>query len=185
MGRAVAAEILDPYAEALMSLAQSKDLVDRFGEEISDILKTLEDSADLQQVLVSPVYSSQHKKLLLSQIFGNSVHPLLSNFLLLLVDRKRIEFLAGIGHSYKVLFRALKKIELAEVTAAVELSSDQQRSVKDQVKAMTGAESVELSITLDPTIIGGIIIKVGSQVLDASIRGQLRRIGVSLNRASV
>lgn len=183
MGRAVKAEILEPYAEALMALAQAQNLTDRFGEEVADLLKLLEESPELRQFFSSPVYSTQQKKALVRQAFGGKVHDLMLNFLLLLVDRQRIAFLDGIGAHYQTLWRALKKIELAEVTAAVELSSEQEQAVKDRVKAMTGANSVELKVILDPAIIGGVIIKVGSQVLDASIRGQLRRIGVSLNRA--
>jgi F-type H+-transporting ATPase subunit delta len=184
MGRAVTADILEPYAEALMALAQDQNLVDRFGEEIADLLKLLEESSDLRYFFASPVYSTQRKKDLVRQAFEGKVHPLMFNFLLLLADRQRIAFLDGIGQHYQALLRSLKKIVLAEVIAAVELSPEQQESVKTKVKAMTGAEAVELSIVLDPEIIGGVIIKVGSQVLDASVRGQLRRIGVSLGRAT-
>lgn len=184
MARAVTAEILEPYAEALMSLAQAQNLTDRFGEEVAYLLKLLEESSDLRQFLASPVHSSQQKKAVVRQAFDGKVHPLMLNFLLLLVDRQRIAFLDGIGAHYQSLLRAFKKIELAEVTAAVALSSDQEQAITDKVKAMTGANAVELEVTLDPAIIGGVIIKVGSQVLDASIRGQLRRIGVSLSRAA-
>ncbi|MGA1262299.1 MAG: ATP synthase F1 subunit delta [Prochlorothrix sp.] len=184
MPRAVTAEILEPYAEALMALAQAQNLTDRFGEEIADLLKLLEESPELRQFFASPVYSTQRKKAVVRQAFEGKLHPLMLNFLLLLVDRQRIAFVDGIGAHYQSLLRALKKIELAEVTAAVELSSEQEQAVKEKVKAMTGASSVELKVILDPAIIGGVIIKVGSQVLDASIRGQLRRIGVSLGRAA-
>jgi F-type H+-transporting ATPase subunit delta len=66
------------------------------------------------------------------------------------------------------------------VVAAVELSEDQQHAIRDRVQAMTQANSVELSVQVDPSLLGGLIIKVGSQVIDASLRGQLRRIGMQL-----
>jgi F-type H+-transporting ATPase subunit delta len=69
---------------------------------------------------------------------------------------------------------------LAQVTSVTELSNEQRDRVKEKVKAMTNANDVELETTLDPDLIGGVVIKVGSQVLDASLRGQLRRIGLSL-----
>ena len=66
------------------------------------------------------------------------------------------------------------------MVAAVELSEDQQHAIRDRVQAMTQANSVELSVQVDPSLLGGLIIKVGSQVIDASLRGQLRRIGMQL-----
>jgi F-type H+-transporting ATPase subunit delta len=99
----------------------------------------------------------------------------------LLVDRRRILFLAGICQQYLAMLRKLNQTVLAEVTSAVELNEDQQQAVKDRVKAMTNANQVELEVKLDNQLIGGVIIKVGSQVIDASLRGQLRRIGMSLS----
>ena len=68
--------------------------------------------------------------------------------------------------------------------SAVEVTEAQQQAVREKVQAMTSARSVELSTKLDPDLIGGVIIKVGSQVVDASLRGQLRRIGIRLSSAA-
>jgi F-type H+-transporting ATPase subunit delta len=78
----------------------------------------------------------------------------------------------------------LKQTVVAEVISAVELTDAQRQSVSEKVKAMTSANQVELDTKIDPDLIGGVIIKVGSQVIDASLRGQLRRIGISLSRAT-
>ncbi len=67
------------------------------------------------------------------------------------------------------------------MTSAVPLSESQQETIKEKVIAMTGAHQVELSAKIDSDIIGGVIIKVGSQVIDASLRGQLRRLSLRLN----
>ena len=71
-------------------------------------------------------------------------------------------------------------VALAEITSALKLSRSQEDSLRDRVKAMTKSKSVQLDITINPDLIGGVIIKVGSQVVDASIRGQLRRLKTSL-----
>jgi F-type H+-transporting ATPase subunit delta len=97
-----------------------------------------------------------------------------------LIDRKRISFLGGVCEQYQVLLRKLKGNVLAEVTSAIELTDDQRQGIVDRVKAMVGANNVEISAQIDPAIIGGVIIKVGSQVIDSSLRSQLRRIGLSL-----
>jgi F-type H+-transporting ATPase subunit delta len=105
------------------------------------------------------------------------------NFLLILVDRRRILFLEGICQKFQDILRKLNQTELAEVTSAVALSESQQQTIREKVMAMTSAREVELNNKIDPELIGGVIIKVGSQVIDASLRGQLRRIGIQLSSA--
>ncbi len=183
-GSLLSAQVLEPYAQALMSVAQSNNLVDRFGEDIASLLNLLQNSNELQQFLQSPVVQADAKKAVLRQIGGDQIHPFLMNFLMILVDRRRILFLEGILKQFQTLLRKLKQTVLAEVTSAIELTDAQRQSVAEKVKAMTGASEVELETKLDPDLIGGVIIKVGSQLIDASLRGQLRRIGLSLSRTS-
>jgi F-type H+-transporting ATPase subunit delta len=183
-GSLVSAEVLEPYAEALMSIAQSTDLIDRFGEDVSSLLNLLENSEDLQLFLGSPVVKEEDKKAVLRRISGDQLHPYIMNFLMLLVDRRRIRFLQGILKQFQTQLRELKQTVVAEVISAVELTDAQRQSVSEKVKAMTSANQVELDTKIDPDLIGGVIIKVGSQVIDASLRGQLRRIGISLSRAT-
>jgi len=183
-GSLVSAEVLEPYAEALMSLAQSQDLTDRIGEDMRSLLNVLESSEELQQFLASPIVSAVNKKTVLQQIVGDQLHPYTLNILMLLVDRRRILFLEGICKQYQVLLRKLKQTVLAEVSSAVQLTEAQQQTVSEKVKAMTNAQQVELNIKIEPELIGGVIIKVGSQVIDASLRGQLRRIGLRLSSAT-
>ena len=111
-------------------------------------------------------------------------NPYLVNFMMLLVDKGRIIFLSEVCEQYLAALRELKGIVLAEVTSVKELNEEQQRSVAEKAKQLTGANDVELKLTIDPNIIGGVIIKVGSQVFDASLRGQLRRISMRLNSAT-
>lgn len=96
------------------------------------------------------------------------------------MDRKRIAFLGEIISQFQALLRVIDGVALAEITSALKLSRSQEDSLRDRVKAMTKSKSVQLDITINPDLIGGVIIKVGSQVVDASIRGQLRRLKSSL-----
>lgn len=179
----VSSKIVEPYAEALMSIAQAKNLTEQFAEDIRALLDLLANSRDLRDFIVNPILSSENKKAVLRKISDQGLNSYLVNFLMLLVDRRRIMFFEGIGQKYLELLRKLKNIVLAEVTAATELSEAQQESISAKVKQMTGAQEVELSINVNPDLIGGVIVKVGSQVLDASLRGQLRRLSLSLGSA--
>ncbi|MGF1522922.1 MAG: ATP synthase F1 subunit delta [Leptolyngbyaceae cyanobacterium] len=176
--------IADPYAQALMSLAKEQQLVDRFGEDAQAILEALSSSEDFQQFLANPLIDGEAKKGVLQQVAGNDVHPTFINFLKLLVDKGRILFLEAVLKQYQMLLRQLRKTVLAEVTAAVELSDEQKNRIRDRVKAMTDAEQVDLEVDLDPDLLGGVIIRVGSQIVDASLRGQLRRLGMKLNAST-
>jgi F-type H+-transporting ATPase subunit delta len=176
----VNAEIVQPYASALMSVAQSNNLAEEFGQDIRNLLSLLDSSAELRQVLGNPLIKADVKKRVLEQVAGE-INPFVQNFLRLLVDKGRIFFLEGIGQEYLAKLRELNQTVLAEVTSAVPLSEAQEQTVKEKVQAMTGATQVELQSKLDSALIGGVIIKVGSQVIDASLRGQLRRLGIRLS----
>lgn len=178
------AELLRPYAQALMSIAQSNNLADQFGEEIDSLLVVLDESADLRNFLANPIIDADAKKNVLRQVVGDQVHPYLRSFLLLLIERRRIVFLEGICKQYQVLLRELNQTVLAEVSSTTPLNDTQQQAIRDKVIAMTGARNVELKTSIDLDLIGGVVIKVGSQIVDASLRGQLRRISLRLNSAS-
>ncbi len=184
-GSLLSAGVVEPYAEALMSLAQENELTERLGEDVAGLLTILQESPDLQVLLSSPVVKAEDKKAVLQQIStsleGDQLHPYMLSFLNVLVDRRRILFLEAIFQQYQALLRKLKQTVLAEVTSAVSLTDAQHHSVQDKVKEITGANQVELDTKIDPDLIGGVIIKVGSQVIDSSLRGQLRRIGLRLN----
>lgn len=183
-GSLLSAEVLEPYAEALMSIAQSDNLVERLSEDVTALLNLLKESPELDQFLSNPIIKGEDKKAVLDRIGGEQFHPYMMNFLKILVDRRRIIFLEGICQHYQALLRKLNQTVLAEVTSAVELSEAQQQSVREKAMALTNAHQIELDTKIDPDLIGGVIIKVGSQVVDASIRGQLRRIGLRLSSAT-
>ncbi|MBD2100611.1 ATP synthase F1 subunit delta [Leptolyngbya sp. FACHB-261] len=184
-GGSVVEAIAQPYAEALMSLAQGQNLVERFGSDVQGLLDLLTQSEDLREFLANPLTKGEDKKAVLRSLLTEQVHPYTLSFLLLLVDRRRILFLEQIGKHFQALLRKLNQVALAEVTTAVELNEAQQGTIREKALQMTGARDVELNIAVDPDLIGGVIIRVGSQVVDASIQGQLRRIATRLSSSTV
>lgn len=176
----IAGEIVEPYAAALMSLAKSKDLAERFGEEIRSLLNIMDESPELKQFMGNPIIKPEDKKAVLQRMMGDEADPYMRNFLKLLVDRGRIIFLEEIGKKYLALLRELNQTVLAEVTSAVELNEDQKNTVRERVKSMTDARDVDIETKIDPSLLGGVVIKIGSQIVDSSLQGQLRRIGISL-----
>ena len=180
MQSAITAEVVEPYAEALMSLARSHDLADAIGDNIRSLKSLFQESAELKTFLASPLVKAEDKKEVIKRIAGDQINSFLLNFLLLLVDRQRINLVEGIFARYLEILRQLNNTVLAEVTSAVKLYEGEAGSLAEKIKHLTGATGVEIETTIDPSIIGGVIIKVGSQVYDASLRGQLRRISLSM-----
>ena len=180
-GTLVSSEIGEPYAQALMSLAQQNDLAEQFGETFRDLESLLSESQEFKDFVLNPVIKNEDKKSVLKQVMGDA-NPYLLNFIMLLVDKRRIIFLESIVEQYLSLLRQLNQTVLAEVTSARELNDEQKGRIVEKVKGIVEARDVELKTSVDPNLIGGVIIKVGSKVIDASLRGQLRRISVSLNQ---
>jgi F-type H+-transporting ATPase subunit delta len=131
--------------------------------------------------LSNPFVKPENKKNVLKQLLGEGVNLCLRNFLLLLVDRRRIAFLEPILQQYLVLLRQLNQTVLAEITSAVPLTQTQLQAITEKVITLTKARQVELATKIDSDLIGGVIIKVGSQVIDASLRGQIRRLSLRLS----
>ncbi len=177
-------EVTLPYAKALMDIAKENGVVDQVGNEVAGLLAVLNDSAELTQFLGNPLIEPEAKKGALRQIAEGKVNPAVLSVLLLLVDRNRIMYLDGVLEQYQVLLRELKQTVLADVVSAVALSEEQTATIRERVAALSGAQNVELSVQIDPDLLGGLIVKVGSQVIDASLRGQLRRIGMQLASAA-
>ncbi|MFS8775822.1 ATP synthase F1 subunit delta [Synechococcus sp. W65.1] len=181
LNRKMALRVVDPYAEALVSLASGQGLLDTFTADVRFIAAVLQATPELGQFLASPLVKTEAKKNLLQQVFADQIHPLLLNALQLLTDRRRIMFLGALCQRFLELQRKLQNIVLAEVAAAVPLTEAQQQSIRERVKDFTQASSVELQISQDPTVLGGVILKIGSQVIDLSLRGQLRRLALQLS----
>ncbi len=180
MSSTVNSRILEPYAGALMNVAQNHDLVDRFSGDVRFLLELLQSSRELEEFLDHPFHDPAAKKAVLGQLVSQQVHPLMANFLMLLVDRRRINLLEGVCREFQAMVRRLKQTVLAEIVSAVSLTATQEQEVRDRILALTKAREVELQSILDPAILGGVIIKIGSQVVDASLRSQLRRLSIQM-----
>ncbi len=179
--KAVNEKVVEPYAQALMSVARAHNLTEQFGEDARALITLLRESEQFRNFLANPFIQPEDKKAVLGRVVGEGVSSYMRNFLMLLVDRRRIVLLEGVCQQYLALLRQLNQTVLGEVTSAVELTEAQQQAVREKVISMTNARQVELDTKIDRDLIGGVIIKVGSQVIDASIRGQLRRLSLRLS----
>ncbi len=180
----VVGEVAEPYARALLSVAQSNNSLDELNGLAGDLLNLMSESDDLSSFLASPVAEDEAKKGVLKRVLGDEADPAFKNFVLLLVDRGRVSLTAPILRQFQAMVREVKQTVLAEVTSAVELTDEQKETIRQKVLGMTGAQAADIETSIDPDLLGGVIIRVGSQVVDASLRGQLRRIGMQLGSSA-
>ena len=176
--------IATPYAEALLQVAESRKETDTVADQVRDILSIWDDSAELRSAMASPVLEPEAKKAAMLALFKDQLTPSLENLLKLLADRQRIAVLDAVLSRFLELYRELRNVTLARVTSATPLTEDQQQQLNDKVRAISGSEAVEFQLNVDPALIGGFVVSMGSRVIDASLAGQVRRLGLALARVS-
>lgn len=174
-----------PYAEALIDSSQNIHLVDETANNLSLILESVGKSERLKSFLANPLFPAQVKKNVLSELFVNQVSCHVINFLHVLVDRRRIALLDQIIRLYLDLADKLKLVLVAEVITAFPLNELQKEAVQSKLKHVTNSSKIRLTEQVNTDLIGGLIIKIGSKVIDMSIRGQLNQISSYLNRARI
>ena len=173
---ALVIKVAQPYAEALLDSAKSKGLVDEITNDMNIISQLLTSSADLKAFLGNPLAKLESKKKVLKDILSDQVSATTFTFLMVLVDRGRINVLETVVERYLELAYKLASVEVAQVVSALPLSADQQELLIKKLQKVTGASEVKLKLSIDVSLLGGFVVKVGTQVIDASLLGQLRQI---------
>jgi len=175
--------ITTPYAEAFLQVASSKKEVDKVVKQAKDLLIIWKESPEFSAAMSSPILEVDSKKAVLEKLFQGKVTPSFLNFLKLLADRQRIGFLDAVLERLLELYRDQRNIALATVTSATTLNDDQQSDLLKKIQVIAGTDNLELNLDIDPSLIGGFVVSVGSKVIDASLAGQVRRLGLSLAKA--
>jgi F-type H+-transporting ATPase subunit delta len=172
----VLSKVAEPYAEALIDLAKSNDSLKETTNDINIVSQFLVNSSDLKKFLGNPLITKDAKKNVVKDILGEQIGAGTLKFLLLLVDRGRIAVLDNIAQKFLELSYKQESIEIAKITSSIQLSAQQQKEIAEKLKKITGAKQIKLALKVDPQLIGGFTIEIGSKMIDTSIRGQLRQI---------
>jgi F-type H+-transporting ATPase subunit delta len=176
--------ITTPYAEAFLQVSDANGDAALVVDQARELLGIWKESPELRAAMASPVLETDSKKAALMSLFGEQLTPAFLNLLKLLADRGRIGYLDAVLERLLELYREQNSIALASLTSAGPLSPEQQASLIEKVKQVAGTEKVEIDLHVDPALIGGFVLRVGSKVIDASLAGQVRRLGLALARAS-
>jgi F-type H+-transporting ATPase subunit delta len=165
-------KIAQPYAEAFLELS-SKGSLDTLINDLNYLSSSLS-SVELKKLLSNPLINSQNKKNIVKSIFGDKVDSKTLKFLMVLCDRGRLSYLDSILEKSIELAYKAASIEIVKVTTSIAFTTSQQDSLTTKLKKMTGANQIKLDININPNLIGGFVVQVGSKIIDTSIQGQLR-----------
>jgi F-type H+-transporting ATPase subunit delta len=168
-------KIAEPYAEALLELTIS-DSSNKLTTDMNVVSQFLASSSDLKNFLGNPLITRVAKKKVIKDVLGEQISSQTLTFLMLLVDRNRISILDVIAKRFLELSYKKDSIEIAKVTSSIPLSAEQQKSLAGKLKSITGASQIKLALKIDPLLIGGFTVEIGSKLIDTSIRGQLKQI---------
>jgi F-type H+-transporting ATPase subunit delta len=167
-------EIAQVYARSLFEVAKERGSLDELREQLAQFVDVLQDSRDFQVFLFSPYFSTAEKK----EGLGRAVldaDPIFVNFLEVLIERHRMPAIFRIRARYEDLWKDENRLLPVQVTSAIALDDQIVANIGERIGEQTGRK-VELSSTVDPDILGGIVLRVGNSVLDASIRNRLNQL---------
>lgn len=172
------------YARALFSLGKKSgtESLKAFGAELASLAKAIEDAPELEKIFRNPIFSTDEKRKVLSKIMEKvKTGAVVSNFCNLLADKDRLSLIPEIRAYYDVQLDAEEGIIRGEFISAVKLNKAKREAVKAQLEAQA-AQKLVLDFSTDKTILGGVVLKIGDKVLDASLRAQLDILKENIKR---
>jgi F-type H+-transporting ATPase subunit delta len=169
------------YAKAVLDQANHANISEVVFGDMKSIQETLAGSKELRVVLQSPVVKAEDKKQALIQIFEKN-SDVTKGLIQILTSNKRINLLGGVALAYVDLYNNSKGVKVATVITAVAITPEIEANVLSKVKQMTGSENVTINNTIDESIIGGFILRVGDLQYNASISNQLSKLKRSFSQ---
>jgi F-type H+-transporting ATPase subunit delta len=167
-------EIATVYARALFEAAREHGRLDVVREQLGQVADAIDANQELQIFFFSPYFSTQEKHDGLRRMLTDA-DPLLTNFLELLIEKHRMPVIFRMRRRLDSLWEQENRLLPVQVTSAIALEDDALAQIGETIGAQTGRQ-VELTRTVDPDILGGIIVRVGNAILDASIRNRLEQL---------
>jgi ATP synthase F1 delta subunit len=175
-------EIAEVYGRSLFEVASEHDTTDEIREQLGQVADALDANRDLAIFFFSPYFSTQEKKDGLVKLLDGASDTLI-NFLELLIEKHRMPAIFRIRRHYETLWEQAHHILPVQIATAVALDEGVARQLGEQIEKTTG-QRIELTQSVDPDILGGIVLRVGNSILDASIRNRLENLRKAVARGA-
>lgn len=168
------------YAQALFSVAAAEDVLDEVDDELFRFARTVEREGRLRDALTDPALPADRKRAVLADVLGERANPLTVNLLGFIVEQGRARDLPAIVDEMVALAAERRQAAVAEVRTAIPLDEEHARRLTEALELATG-KRIDLKLVVDPTVVGGVVARVGDQVIDGSVR---RRLELARERLS-
>jgi F-type H+-transporting ATPase subunit delta len=174
-------EIAQVYARSLFEVAKEHGKLDEIHDQLNEFVDALDGNRDLQVFLFSPYFSTVEKKEGLGKVLDGA-DPQFENFLELLVEKHRMPVLFRVRRQFEEYWQDEHRLLPVQITSAVKLDEETVAHIKERIAEQTD-RTIELTTEVDPDILGGIVLRVGNSILDASIRNRLETLRRRVSRA--
>ncbi len=166
---------VEGYAEALFAVAHVEDALDVVADELHDVRDAIAGDDQLRMALTDPMIPSERRQAVVERLIGDRAHPVTTNLVSFLVGAGRAGDLPAIVDRMVQMTAESHDAVVAEVRSAHPLSDDQRRRLADALAERTG-QAVDVRVSVDPAILGGVITQIGDTVIDGSVRTRLARL---------
>ena len=166
------AAVAKRYGQALLQIGQEKNSIDRYQEDLKLVVDTMENSAELKDVLTSQTVSIDEKKNIVKQIFADKIDTMVLNLLFVVVDKNREESIADIYNVFCALADEVRNIAYADVVSAYPLTEEQETALSAQLANMSG-KTVKLNVSVDASLLAGMVVTFGDKVYDGTVGARL------------
>ena len=173
------------YGEALFELALEKNELESIAEQVNILADAFAENPELIKLLSHPKISKEEKIGVIESIFKGRMSDDIVGFLVIIVEKDRGSEIEDILKLFQAKVREYKKIGVALVTSAIELSTEQKQKVEQKLLQQTDYENFEVEYKVDASLIGGMIIRIGDRVVDSSIRSKLDNLTKELRKVSL
>lgn len=168
------------YASALLDLADERKALDEVADDLKNLRALISESEDLRRLLGSPIFSREDQRKAMAALMERlGTGDLTRRFVLVVADNHRLFALPAMIEAYITELAQRRGEITAEVTAARSLSDTQQTALLEALRSAVGSK-VQLDLKVDPALIGGLIVKVGSRMIDSSLRSKLQRLQLAM-----
>ena len=170
------------YAQALFQIAQAEGALEQVEDELFRFARIVENETRLREALTDPSVESEHRAKMVQELLGNKVSPHTLNIIAFIVQQGRARELSKIIDSLVQLAAEERSRAVAEVRSAVPLDGEQREKLKEAIARATGKQ-VEVKVLIDSTVIGGLLVRVGDQIFDGTVRRRLQLAREHIGRA--
>lgn len=170
-----------PYARALFDFSVEKNIMHQITADFQNLAGVLNETEELVTCLNSPIISQNTKKKILEKAIKPQINAETFKFLMVLVERNRVNLLLAIISKYLELVYLTASVKMVEVSTACDFSSSQKEALIQKLKELTNAREIRLTVVVNPSLIGGFSIKTESKVIDFTVKNQLIKLAKHLD----